>query len=157
MRRRSLVVNSLRMKGASILLADSTITLNEREHAYHTMVLNSADGVTVTLPAATGSGAIYNFIVGVTVTSSDEYIIQAGNTTDEFHGGVWQCDTDTTDTMTMTSALDADGYDTITMDGSTTGGIMGDRFEIIDYAAGKFLLKGLINYTGDIGTLLSAT
>ena len=154
MRQRNIVVNSLRVRGGAQALTGA-ITLNEQDHAYHTLVLNNATGFTVTLPAATGSGAIYKFVVGTTVTSGS-LIIQCGNTTDEFHGLLMLCDTDTTDTLTAEVALDGDGFDTITMDGSTAGGIMGDSFEIIDYAAGKFALISEVNITGDVGTVISA-
>ena len=148
-------INSLQFKRGAVSITASTVTLNAKDHGNMSVVLNRAAGVTVTLPAATGSGTVYRIIVGTTVTSNND-IIQVANSTDEFHGGVWQCDTDTSDAMTFDSALDGDGYDTITMNGTTTGGTMGDWFEITDYAAGKFHLDGLSNSNGTVADLLSA-
>lgn len=155
MKVKRLVTNHLNLGDSSIPLDASTVTLTQRDHAGRVMRFNRAAGVTATLPKANGSGVVFEFIVDTTVTSNS-YKIQCANSTDEFHGGVLTCDSDTLDTLTYVSALDADGYDTITMDGSTTGGIRGDWFKIVDYAAGKWLLIGEINYTGNKGTLLSA-
>ena len=63
---------------------------------------------------------------------------------------------DTSDALVAYPALDADGYDTITMDGSTTGGLQGDVYRITDIAAGKFLLEGHQLATGVVATPLSA-
>lgn len=125
------------------------------EHAGRTVTMSRAAGITLTLPAATGTGNRYRFAVNTTVTSNSN-IIQVANATDEFVGMVLQVDTDTTDTLAAYPALDADGFDTITMDGSTTGGLQGDYFEIIDIASGKFLLNGFINSTGTVASPLSA-
>jgi hypothetical protein len=147
--------NSLVMQGGAVSIATSTCTMNARDHAYKTMVLNRAAGVTITLPAATGSGNVYRVVVGTTVTSNND-IIQVANSTDEFHGYIQIIDSDTSDAQTSIACLDGDGFDTITMNGSTKGGIMGDFFEFVDYAAGKFLIVGNINGTGTVATPLSA-
>lgn len=133
----------------------ATLTVTQAAHAGRTITLNRAAGITVTLPAATGTGAVYKFVVATTVTSNSN-IIQVANATDEFVGVVLQVDTDTTDTLAAYPALDADGFDTITMNGSTTGGLQGDYYTIIDAGAGKFLLNGFQNATGTVATPLSA-
>ena len=46
----------------------SSTTLIRQIHDGVPLILNAAAGLTITLPAATGSGAIYTFIVGTTVT-----------------------------------------------------------------------------------------
>lgn len=154
MRTGRLVTNSLRMKNGAVAIT-AALTMTEREHAFKTIVLNNATGFTTTLPPATGSGAVYRFVVTTTVTSGN-MIIQCANATDEFHGFILICDSDTGDALTIDPALDGDGYDTITMNGSTKGGIMGDWFEITDYASGKFHLKGAFNGTGTVTSNLSA-
>ena len=135
------------------LTADASLT--QASHAGKIVTLGSADGDTVTLPAATGTGDVYTIVVATTVTSNS-HIIQVANATDEFRGVVYQVDTDTSDTLVAYPALDADGYDTITMDGSTTGGLTGDVYVIRDIASGVFQLEGHQNATGTVATPLSA-
>jgi hypothetical protein len=135
------------------ITANATLTI--AGNGGKTMVFNSADGDTVTLPAAVGSGAVYKFVVGTTVTSNSD-IIQAANATDEFVGTLLQTDTDTSDTLASYPALDGDGFDTVTLNGSTTGGIQGDVITLTDIASGKFLIEGHVNGTGTVATPLSA-
>lgn len=139
--------------GVVEITASDAITPSE--HGGRTVTLNALAGETLTLPAATGTGNVYRFVVTVTVTSND-YIIQVANATDEFVGTLLQTDVDTSDTLASYPALDADGFDTITMNGSTTGGIMGDIIEVIDVATGKFQISGHINSTGVVATPFSA-
>jgi len=139
--------------GAVALTADATLTA--ATHANKVVTLGSATGDTVTLPAATGTGNVYTIMVAVTVTSN-AHIIQVANATDEFGGVVYQVDTDTGDALVAYPAVAADGYDTITMDGSTTGGLIGDTYVITDVAAGTFALQGFQNATGVVATPLSA-
>lgn len=133
----------------------ATDTITPAEHAGRTCTLSAAAGLTLTLPAATGTGDVYRFVVATTVTSNDD-IIQVANATDEFVGTLLQTDTDTSDTLASYPCLDGDGFDTITMNGSTKGGIQGDVIELIDIATGKFLIKGHINGTGTVATPFSA-
>ena len=141
--------------GSGLVEVTASDALTSAEHGNRMVTMNALAGLTLTLPAATGTGDVYKVSVSVTVTSND-YIIQVANATDEFLGGVIQTDVDTTDTLASYPALDADGFDTITLNGSTTGGILGDSFTITDIATGKFLLSGLINSTGTVATPLSA-
>lgn len=150
----ALVVGGVNMEQkVTALTADATLTA--ATHANSVVTLGSATGDTVTLPAASGSGNVYTVVVAVTATSND-HIIQVANATDEFVGVVYQADTDTGDALVAYPALDGDGYDTVTMDGSTTGGLQGDRYVITDIASGKFQLEGHQNATGTVATPLSA-
>lgn len=129
-------------------------TLTAAEHAGRPIVFNDADGATVTLPAATGTGNVYEFFVGVTITSVS-HKIQVANATDEFVGNLMQIDTDTADAIAAYPALDADGFDTVTLDG-TDGGLQGCHVRIVDIAAGKFHISGTILGTGTVGTPFTA-
>jgi len=133
----------------------ATLAVTQATHGGQTISMNRAAGITATLPAATGTGAVFRFVVTTTVTSNSN-IIQVANATDEFVGIVYQVDADTGDALVAYPALDADGFDTITMDGSTTGGIQGDIYTIIDIATGKFQLIGHQTGTGTVATPLSA-
>jgi len=115
-------------------------------------VVNAAAGAEVTLPPATGSGFRYTFIVGTTVTSNAN-VIQVANSDDIMQGVVIGA-ADTDDSVNGWEA-ESDS-DTITMDGSTTGGIVGDRVELVDVAENVWAVNGIIQQTGTEATPFSA-
>lgn len=110
--------------------------------------LNRAGGITVTLPAATGSQAVYRFIVGTTFTSNG--VIRVANATDVMAGSAAVGGT----TGSMFSTLPAS--DTITMNGSTTGGLAGSYIELIDIAAGDWIVRAALVGSGTPATPFSA-
>jgi len=115
-------------------------------------VVNAAAGAEVTLPPSTGSGFRYTFIVGTTVTSNAN-VIQVANSDDIMQGVVIGA-ADTDDSVNGWEA--ASDSDTITMDGSTTGGIVGDRVELVDVAENVWAVNGIIQQTGTEATPFSA-
>lgn len=141
---------SARLVGAGNALA---VTL--AVHDGKTILMDQADGSALTLLAATGSGARIRVVVSVTVTSNAHSIAAAG--TDEFVGHCYQVDTDTGDAIAAYPALGSDNFDTISMNGSTTGGLQGDIWELEDIAAGVWAVRGLINSTGAVATPFSAS
>lgn len=135
----------------------STITIDPGKHAGKLLTLNRAAGIAVTLPAAEGSGHVYEFIIGTTVTSNST-TIKVANASDVMKGFVTQAnDAGATANTYETASTD----DTITLNGTTTGGIAGDRFWLRDVKLGGttpvWLLEGVISSTGTEATPLSAT
>jgi hypothetical protein len=136
---------------APLVLNTAAITLNS-SFAGIPLVFTRAAGVVVTLPAATGTGDIYKFYVNTTVTSNS-YKIQVANATDIISGLALADDGD---------GEPANGWpttsttDTITMDGSTQGGIKGDSLEIIDIASGQFCVRAFLTNSGTEATPFSA-
>lgn len=100
-----------------------------------TIVLSAAAGLTVTLPSATGSFSKYRCVVATTVTSNS-YKIQV-TTTDVMMGTV-----DVASDIAGVTCPTTSTSDTITMNGSTTGGILGSWVEFEDIASGKWAVKG---------------
>ena len=125
-----------------VVNATASLTLNPLTHAGKTVTLNAAAGLTVTLPAATGTGHIYRLFVGTTITSNN-YVIQVANATDVLAGGL-AIATDIAGVVENTAATD----DTITMNGTTTGGVIGGHIELEDVAAGYWRLSGFLVSTG---------
>lgn len=119
-----------------------------------TYIFNVLTGATATLPAATGTGHCYRFIVGLTVTSN-AYIIATASDDDEFQGTILQTDTDTTDTLVSRPGIAADNFDAISLNGSTTGGLAGDWIEICDVATGIWAVWGHVNGNGTVATPIS--
>lgn len=110
--------------------------------------LNRAGGMTVTLPAATGSQAVYRFVVGTTFTSNG--VIQVANATDTMNGLASVGG----GTASVFGTLPAS--DTITMNGSTTGGLAGSYIELVDVAAGDWIVRAALVGSGSPATPFSA-
>lgn len=117
-----------------------------------TTVVNAAAGLTITLPAATGTGYEYEVLIGTTVTSND-VIIQVASADDTMTGLCINAADGGATTVAYETAADSD---TITMDGSTTGGIKGDVVRLKDVAAGLWMVNILGSATGTEATPFSA-
>lgn len=117
-------------------------------------IFNVASGATATLPAASGTGHSYRFVVGTTVTSN-AYAIATASDSDEFRGTILQTDTDTSDALVSYPAIAADNFDTISMNGTTTGGLTGDWIEVMDVASGVWAVTGHVNGNGTVATPIS--
>ena len=60
--------------GAVVDVTGATVAITAATHGSRVVTLNRAACVTATLPAATGSGEIYRFIIGTTATSNANII-----------------------------------------------------------------------------------
>lgn len=136
----------------SLVTVDADVTLTSASHAGRTMLLDVASGATVTLPAASGTGNVYKFFVKTTVTSNN-YIIQVASA-DDTMAGVAIVANDGGATASIFETVAAS--DTITLDGSTTGGILGGQVELQDVASGVFSVVVRGAATGTEATPFSA-
>lgn len=124
----------------------ATLTVTAAEHKNALITLSRAAGVTVTLPAATGSGDKFEFVVLTAVTSNAD-IIKVANASDSFVGMAFGVDDD---------VEGATGYqwnaepndDTFSMNGTATGGKRGDRVVVQDVAANTFHVLGYLTQSG---------
>lgn len=92
--------------------------------------------ITLTLPEATGSGAVYRVLVNTTNTGG---LVIAALTTDTMVGIVNILDLD----AAAQGAYQASGTDDkITLNSTTTGGQIGDWLEFVDYADTIWQVKG---------------
>lgn len=131
----------------------TTLTLTTALHEGRIILLDDAAGVSVTLPAATGSGATYRFIV-LTPLSGASYVINAYSNGADLVGAVTIIDTDTAGTVKGFAT--AAGDDGITLNGSTTGGVTaGEWIEVTDIAANVWSVRGQLSNTGDAATPFS--
>jgi hypothetical protein len=131
----------------------ASVTLDRARHMGALLALNAAAGLTVTLPASSGSGDKFEFIVGTTVTSNSD-IIKVANSTDIMIGNCIQsADSGSSVNGWETGATD----DTITMNGTTTGGVKGDRITLIDAISGFWEVVMVGSATGTEATPFSAT
>lgn len=129
----------------------ASVTIDEATHEGKIVTLNRAAGIAVTLPAATGGGGKYRFIVGTTFTSSATIKV-VGNDTMKGLALVAQDGGDTS--VVFETAADSD---TITFDGTTTGGLVGADVELIDIAADTWFVNVRTAATGSEASPFSAT
>lgn len=136
----------------SISVTAATVTLTAATHGGKVVVFNRAAGVTATLPAATGSGETFRIYVGTAITSNSG-IVQVANSSDTMIGFVLS----TLAAGGTTFGESAGGTDdTITMNGSTTGGLAGSYIECVDWAANVWQVRGLLAGSGTLASALSA-
>lgn len=132
-----------------VTVTDATVTITDDAHVGQRVVFNRAAGVTATLPAATGSGNRYEFIGAVDATGSQ--IIQV--TGDDTMAGVAYLGNDSAGASCFYTAATSD---TITMDGSTKGGLKGWRVICDDIAADTWAVMVFSEASGTEATPFSA-
>lgn len=130
----------------------ATVSVTNEDHSGKTVTLNRAGGIAVTLPAATGSGAFFRFVVGTTFTSAGT--IKVANASDTMAGNAIIAQ-DGGDTVVMFEA--GATADTITMDGTTTGGLKGAFVICEDIATNLWAVHYISAATGTEATPFSAT
>lgn len=130
----------------------ATLSVTELAHDGKIITLNKADGIAVTLPAATGSGAKFYFFIGTTITSSATTIKVTGN--DIMTGACVQLADGGNTVNGFETAADSD---TISFNGTTTGGVKGDRVELIDIAADTWYVLVTGSASSTEATPFSAT
>ena len=135
--------------------ASATLT---RSDADAPITVNAAAGLTLTLPAATGLGDVFTIMLGTTVTSNS-VIIKVASATDWMAGQIFVSSDNAADAaISFETATGAVGSrsDTITLNGTTTGGLAGDRFTLIDIGTGQWEITGWMTATGTEVTPFSA-
>lgn len=122
-----------------------TVVCTAATHGNRTTVLSKAAGGTVTLPATSGSGNVYRFVSGVTLTSGSWVISKTG-----------------ADVMRGTTFVDSSGdsaeagnvaFSAATTDNTFTwafadaAGVLGDWVEFEDIVTGTWAVRGI--HSGD--------
>lgn len=130
----------------------ASATLAKKAHAGTVINASAAAGMTLTLPASSGDGSRFTVRVKTTVTSNN-LIIAVANATDVMTGYALLAQ-DAADTAVMFET--ASTSDTITMNGSTKGGIVGDLIELIDADSGFWQVRVIGSATGTEATPFSA-
>lgn len=131
----------------------TTLAITAALHANRTVTISAAAPAAITLPQATGTGNKYKFVIAVAATGTS-HTIKVANATDVMTGYAF-CVTTTSDNAEgfKTSA----SSDTITLNGTTLGGVVGDIVEIEDIKTGIFSVKLFTAPTGTEATPFSAT
>ena len=116
--------------------AGTSLALTAALHAGKTVYLTDTDGITVTLPAATGTGNKYRVVQGAAVASSQTRFNVTGD--DSYIGLAYVVDEDTAAVTAYRAGTDADQLD---FNGTTKGGQIGDSVEFEDIAADKWAVR----------------
>lgn len=138
--------------------AGSTLALTAANDK-QTIKLDTVTGSVVTLPAATGSGVKFKFLVSAVATSNSHKVQVASNT--DFMIGIISGVSDDPATVkgwiAANSGTVATNSDTITLNRSTTGSVsVGEYIEVEDVAASTWAVNGMISQTGTEATPFSA-
>ena len=132
---------------ATVTTATATVTASA--HRGLPVVVNRAAGCTLTLPAATGSGDEYEFI-GAADASGDQVIQVVG---DDTMAGVAYLGNDSAGASCFYTGATSD---TITLNGTTTGGLKGWRVKVLDIAADTWAVMVFSEASGTEATPFSA-
>ena len=132
-----------------VTVTTATVSITDEGYVGQRIVMNRAAGITATLPAATGSGNRYEFIGAVDATGNQ--IIQV--TGDDTMAGVAYLGNDSAGASCFYTAATSD---TITLDGSTTGGLKGWRVVCDDIAADTWAVTVMSEASGTEATPFSA-
>lgn len=126
----------------------ATLTITPRLHSSRTLVLNgtAGAGTAITLPAATGTGDRYRFIVGV---ASNANTIASAPTTDYFVGGLFINDVGDSSAATADFFPTASTSNKISPTTAGGGGNVGSFIELEDYATGLWRVSGTLGAATD--------
>lgn len=140
--------SAIQGSGAPVAVTGN-VTLSAGTHAGRIVTLNAAAGLALTPPSATGTGNVYFFYVGTTVTSNNITFIAQGS--DKIVGVALQ----TGSAGATTSFLASGSGTTISLNGSTKGGIKGDTIEVRDVATNVWSVRVTSSITGSAATPFS--
>ena len=153
----------------NVVDADSSVSLTVADHAGRIVHNDAAGAVTYTLPATNansdsavaGPGADFNNLnnVGATIeifssiTKTGDLVVQVANATDVMVGSAVFID-DSSDNVVGFET--ASTYDTITLNGSTTGGVTFSKIVCTVLSSGKWKVDVISGCTGTPATPFSA-
>ncbi len=153
----SITANSFVVKGTisggqvsvNDVTANTTLTVADSGQVF---LLDAAAGVTVTLPTA-AAGLTYTFVVKTSVTSNS-YKITAGSSNGYFMGSLaTTTGTGSADIFTGNGSSDI----SVTMNGTTTGGLLGTLITITCVTTGLWEVSGTNIASGTIATAFATT
>jgi hypothetical protein len=131
----------------------TSLTVTATQHAGKIVGVSSTVPIAITMPQATGTGNVYKFVVRVVATGTP-HTIKVANATDVMHGVSWASTTTSTNAESFTATATDD---TISLNGTTKGGVVGDLVTIQDIATGFFNVQCFTSPTGTEATPFSAT
>lgn len=139
-------------QGSAVSITTATAAITAASHAGKVIVIE-ATPCTLTLPATSGSGNTYTFVVKTAATAT-ESTIKVANATDIMKGIVWAA---TTTSDNAEAFITTATSDSIEMNGTTKGGVVGDMYILRDVYTGVWNVNGFTAPTGTEATPFDAT
>lgn len=121
----------------------TTLAITQALHGNQTVTVSSASPIAITLPQATGTGTKFRFVVQVVATATP-HTLKVANATDCLQGVYCSPVTGTATHIAfaaVSSATTATRSDTLSLNGTTTGGAVGCDIEVTDIATGFFQIQ----------------
>jgi len=142
---------------ARIVTLAVTTAITEALHEGRTIIMTGAGTArTFTLPAATGGGGKYRFVVGEVNTSN--YLLKSVAGADLMQGTLMAASTTDSATDAARTWRSGASDDTITLNGTTTGGVkIGDWIELEDISATGWAVRGFVTQSGVEASMFSDT
>lgn len=134
-------INNLADVSGRMVAAGAALTLTAAAHSDKVILLDTAAGSVVTLPAATGSGARFTCLVSVKPTSNFHQV-KVASASDFIAGSVNILDLD--GAAQGGYAADGAADDNIQMNGTTKGGLVGDWIELVDLKTNVWAIRGML-------------
>lgn len=134
-----------------VSLTAASATLTAAAHAWpRTIAFNRGAGTAAVLPAATGTGNIFRFVVG---TASNANTLESQTGAAFFAGSILINDAGDSTAATV-DAYPANGttHDWIKPTTAGGGGAVGDWFEVQDIASGIYMVRGMFQTSTDPAT-----
>lgn len=116
----------------------TVLALTRALHGNRTVMIASTTPIAITLPAATGTGTKYTLVFQAAATAT-QHTIKVANTADAMMGLIASL---TTTAGVMIGFKSTTTDDTITLNGTTTGGGIGSKYEITDAKTAVFVIDG---------------
>jgi len=131
--------------GKVVTIDDGTNTLALTQALHANKIAYTLDAsLAITLPEATGTGDVYTVVLGIAATAVT--IVTADTSNASMRGMVNAYDFD--DESTLPSYPAVAGDDTLTLNGTATGGRIHDNFTFVDVATDVWLVSGQMALSG---------
>lgn len=132
------------------LTADKTLTASDCNRKY---ILNAAAGLTITLPAISSLGVgVYVDIEVMTTVTSNDYGIDTGSTDDLFEGRAFLSKAADYVAGMTSFAADESNDDSLNMNGTTTGGLIGSKVRLTVNENDMWTVDGILLGSGTLAT-----
>lgn len=140
--------------GVAVATTATSYALTKAVNGNRTLAVSSAAPIAITLPAATGSGTRYRVMLLVAATATQHTIKASGTTSDVLIGWVHGLTTASAGVVGYGTTATSN---TVTLNGTTTGGVAGCTYEFEDIATNDWRVFGVDAPTGTTATPFSHT
>lgn len=116
------------------------------------IILDASDQITIRLPTPV-AGMTFDFLTTISVTTSDTHKIITKTIATEFLlGGIDSSSTAVAEGGDSFTAVAGDSFVAITSNGSTTGGLLGQKFTLTAISSTRWSVSGVLFGTGTLAT-----